>query len=178
MRKGLLAEWRRRIVTRGLAGAALFAVPVAVAAAIGFGSSLSGVAGGLSSIANGPNQTSNRGQAGQARLTRAVVALGATPAGGGTTGGGGANGGGSQGGGKGITGSPGSGVGSTPTGGTTGGGGGDGGGDTGSSGSPNAPGVVDIPAVPAPDPGSGTGAINNIVNGVNSTVNGLIGGGQ
>jgi hypothetical protein len=172
MRNGLLAEWRRRIVTRGLAGAALFAVPVAVAAAIGFGSSLSGVAGGLSSIANGPDQTSNPGQAGQARLTRAVVALAATPAGGGATGGGGgSNGGGSQGG-NGIGGSPGSGVGSSPS------DGGSGGGDSGSSGSPNVP-SVDIPPAPTQDPvGSGTGAVNNIVNGVNTTVGGLLGGGQ
>jgi hypothetical protein len=48
MGRGLLAWWRRRIVARGLAGVALLSVPVAVAALIGFGTSLSGVAGGLS----------------------------------------------------------------------------------------------------------------------------------
>ena len=56
MGKGLLASWRRRIVARGMAGAALLAVPVAVAAAIGFGTSLSGVAGGLSAVASGPER--------------------------------------------------------------------------------------------------------------------------
>ena len=38
-----------------LQGAVLLAVPVAVAAAIGFGTSLSGVAGGLSAVASGPS---------------------------------------------------------------------------------------------------------------------------
>ena len=56
MGKGLLAWWRRRIVARGLAGAVLFAVPVAVAALIGFGTSLSGVAGGLSAVTSGPER--------------------------------------------------------------------------------------------------------------------------
>src|SRR3954468_13537993 len=75
MGKGLLAWWRRRIVARGLAGAALFAVPVAVAALIGFGTGFSGVAGGLSSITSGPNAAPASAQAGPTKLTRAVVAL-------------------------------------------------------------------------------------------------------
>ena len=54
MGTGLLSWWRRRVAARGLAGAALFAVPVAVAAAIGFGTSISGVAGGLSAVTSGP----------------------------------------------------------------------------------------------------------------------------
>ena len=55
MGKGLLAWWRRRIVARGLAGAALFAVPVAVAALIGFGTGFPGVPAGLSAVTNGPD---------------------------------------------------------------------------------------------------------------------------
>jgi hypothetical protein len=55
MGKGLLAWWRQRIVPRGLAGVAVLSVPVAVAALIGFGTSLSGVAGGLSAVTSGPD---------------------------------------------------------------------------------------------------------------------------
>lgn len=80
MRKGLLAWWRRRIVARGLAGAALFAVPVAVAAAIGFGTSLSGVAGGLSAVTSGPDATP-AAQTTPTTLNHAVVALAAKPTG-------------------------------------------------------------------------------------------------
>jgi hypothetical protein len=47
MGHGLIASWRRRIVARGIAGAVLLAVPAAVAAAIGFVTSFSRVAGGL-----------------------------------------------------------------------------------------------------------------------------------
>src|SRR5262245_23727068 len=75
MGKGLLASWRRRIVTRGLAGVALFAVPVAVAAMIGFGTSISGVAGGLSALTSGPDAVPASSQGGPRRLNRAVVAL-------------------------------------------------------------------------------------------------------
>src|SRR3954447_24912474 len=75
MGKGLLAWWRRRIVARGLAGAALFAVPVAVAALIGFGTGFSGVAGGLSSVTSGPEAVPAAAQAGPTRLNRAVAAL-------------------------------------------------------------------------------------------------------
>src|ERR1051325_5624982 len=75
MGKGLLAWWRRRIVARGLAGAALFAVPVAVAALIGFGGGFAGVAGGLTSVTNGPAAVPAAAQTGPTRLNRAVVAL-------------------------------------------------------------------------------------------------------
>src|SRR3954471_15450711 len=75
MGKGLLAWWRRRIVARGLAGVALFAVPVAVAALIGFGTSLSGVAGGLSAVTNGPDDVPASSQTRATKLNRAVVAL-------------------------------------------------------------------------------------------------------
>ena len=54
MRKGMLAQWRRGILARGLAGAGLLAVPVVAAGAIGFGNSFSGITGGLSAVANGP----------------------------------------------------------------------------------------------------------------------------
>src|SRR5918995_4627138 len=130
MGKGLLAQWRRGIAARGLLGAALFAVPVAVAALIGFGTSLSGVAGGLSSFAEGPSTTTTSDTS-PAKLNRAVVAIASrsesasAPAGGGeapsTTGGGGAGsipgdgpttGGGTTGGSGGSTGSTGGG---TPT---------------------------------------------------------------
>ena len=74
MGKGLLAQWRRRIVARGLAGAILFAVPVAVAAALGFGTSLSGVAGGLSSIAEGPDELATADALTTGKLNRAVAA--------------------------------------------------------------------------------------------------------
>lgn len=75
MGKGLLAWWRRRIVARGLAGAVLFAVPVAVAALIGFGSSLSGVAGGLSSVTSGPEAAPASARTAPKGLNQAVVAL-------------------------------------------------------------------------------------------------------
>src|ERR671919_1491693 len=120
MGKGLLAQWRRGIAARGLLGAALFAVPVAVAALIGFGTSLSGVAGGLSSFAEGP-ETTTTSDTSPLKLNRAVAAIASrpesasAPAGGGdgqsTTGGGGCH--------------PGDGT--TTGGGTTGGSGGSGG---------------------------------------------------
>src|SRR4051794_2991272 len=75
MGKGLLAWWRRRIVARGLAGAALFAVPVVVAALIGFGGGFAGVAGGLSSVTNGPDAVPASAQTAPTKLNRAVVAL-------------------------------------------------------------------------------------------------------
>jgi hypothetical protein len=175
MGKGLLAWWRRRIVARGLAGVAFFAVPVAVAALIGFGTSLSGVAGGLSAVTNGPDAAPASSQTGPAKLNRAVVALAskqtttqavsgggrsATPniSGTGTTGG--------SGGSTGISGSSndgsGSGSGSTPT-----------------ISTPNAP-QVNLP-------GSGSGGttgqtidnvqtgVNNVLGGVDNTLNGLLG---
>ena len=171
MGKGLLAWWRRRIVARGLAGAALFAVPVAVAALIGFGTGFSGVAGGLSSVTNGPDAVPAASQTGPTKLNRAVVALtsrqasanGSTPAGSG-----GASTGGSTG---------------TNTG-TSGGSGGSGGGG---SSTPSVP-TIDTPNAPnvsLPGGGSGgatggatdavNGTVNNVLGGVNNTVNGLLG---
>ena len=75
----------RGILARGLAGACLLAVPVAVAAAIGFGNSFSGITDGLSAIANGPATTSTTTttSASPRRLNDAVVALADPAAGGG-----------------------------------------------------------------------------------------------
>lgn len=177
MGKGLLAWWRRRIVARGLVGAALFAVPVAVAALIGFGTGFSGVAGGLSSITNGPDAVPTAAQTGPRKLNRAVVALANRPAG--------SNGsavsrndagGGSSGGSNGTTASPG-----TDSGTGTG---------TGTSGSGSGTQIptVSTPSVPSVSlPGTGgggtvggatdtlNGTVNNVVGGVNDTVNGLLG---
>jgi hypothetical protein len=75
MRKGLLAWWRGRIVARGLAGAALLAVPVGVAAMIGFGTSLSGVVGGLSAVASGPDAVPATSQTVPTKVNRGVEAL-------------------------------------------------------------------------------------------------------
>ncbi len=181
MGKGLLAWWRRRIVARGLAGAALFAVPVAVAALIGFGTGFSGVAGGLSSITNGPDGVSASAQTGPSKLNRAVVALAnkQTSSGASATtnraGGSGSPTGGS-------------------TGTSTGSGTSTGAGTTGSSGSGGGSSGTQSPTVSTPSlpdvslPGGGSsggavggatdavnGAVNNVLGGVNNTLNGLLG---
>ena len=175
MGKGLLAWWRRRIVARGLAGAALFAVPVAVAALIGFGGGFAGVAGGLTSVTNGPDAVPASAQTAPNKLNRAVVALASKQTGsGGPSRTSSHDGGGSSGG---STGTDTSGGGSTGSG-------------TGSSGSQSP--VVDTPSAPdvnLPTGGSTgdtvnntTNAVNNTVNnalgGVNNTLNGLLGGGH
>ena len=74
MGTGLLSWWRRRVAARGLAGAALFAVPVAVAAAIGFGTSISGVAGGLSAVTSGPEAVPASAQTSPSKLNLPLVA--------------------------------------------------------------------------------------------------------
>jgi hypothetical protein len=182
MGKGLLAWWRRRIVARGLAGAALFAVPVVVAALIGFGTGFSGVAGGLSSVTSGPDPVPAASQTGPTKLTRAVVGLASKQAGTSGPASPGNGTGGSSGNssdinsdnGSGSTGSTGSGSGSGGSGGSTG------------TQIPtiNAP---SAPTVNVPNPGGGatsgtTDAVNNTVNGllggVNQSVNGLLGGGK
>jgi hypothetical protein len=170
MGKGLLAWWRRRIVARGLAGVALFAVPVAVAALIGFGTSLSGVAGGLSAVTKGPDAVPASAPTGPTKLNRAVVALAATqtsaqsavP--------------------RGVGGS------SSPSiSGTGGGSGGSTGTTTGSSGGGSTAGsspTISTPSAPSVTlPGSGSGGtagqtidtVNDVIGGVNNTVNGLLG---
>ncbi len=175
MGKGLLAWWRRRIVARGLAGAALFAVPVAVAALIGFGSGFAGVAGGLSSVTNGPDSTPVSAQTGPARLNRAVVALASRQSGSsGSAARQGDSTGGSTGGSTGTTDTSGSGT-------------------SGSSGSSGSSGTqtpqIDAPTAPQitlPGGGSGgavggatdivNGTVDNVVGGVDNTLNGLLGG--
>jgi hypothetical protein len=79
MGKGLLAWWRRSIVSRGLAGAALFSIPVAVAALIGFGTGLSSVAGGLTAVTSGPDAVPASVQTTPTKLNNAVVALANRP---------------------------------------------------------------------------------------------------
>jgi hypothetical protein len=145
MGNGLLAEWRRGIFARGLAGAALVAVPVVVAGAIGFGTSFSGLTGGLSEFASGPAEPADGPQAVPPTrgIDRTLISLSAGPTDAGTGGGGAGGGdGGGDGGGNGtIVESPGgSGGGGTPTG---GGGGGSGGG-------------TGLPGVPLPG-GGGVG---------------------
>jgi hypothetical protein len=171
MGKGLLAWWRRRIVARGLAGAALLAVPVAVAALIGFGTSISGVAGGLSAVTSGPDATPVSSPTRATSLNHAVVALASKQSSAGSTTTGASNG--------------------DTSGGTTGiGGGGSSGSGTGSSGSgggSSSPQVPTISSPSAPDvtlPGGSStggtsdtvnGTVNNVIGGVNDTVNGLLG---
>lgn len=164
MRKGLLAEWRRGIVARGLAAAALLAVPVAVAATIGFGTSLGGLSEGLGSLASGPDEAAlTATESDGIDTTIAEIATG--------TGGGVAparrRGGPNQGGGSDESAptqtTPG---GATPT--QPIGGGGD-----------EAP-LPDL-GDPVGGAGGGTGAgnaVNEILDNVTNTVNGLLGGGQ
>jgi hypothetical protein len=174
MGKGLLAWWRRRIVARGLAGAALFAVPVAVAAAIGFGTSLSGVAGGLSAVTSGPNAIP-ASQTTPASLNRAVVALAGQP--GATVG----DSGGSSGPQVSAPSTSGGTVGGTNT--TSGSGSGGSGGSTGPLGGTGAPNL------PLPGGGGAGGGgdpqdtvnnfgsgVNNVLGQVDNGVSGLLGG--
>jgi hypothetical protein len=178
MGKGLLAWWRQRIVARGLAGAALFAVPVAVAGLIGFGTSLSGVAGGLSAVTNGPD-TAPASQPTSTSLSNAVVALAATsrtqP---------------SSGGNQSAVELPSSSGSSTGTGTVSDTGTGTGGGSTGNGGNqgvisaPNPP-VLGLPGGgggggggnPGQDAVNGVGnGVNNVLGGVDNTLQGLLGG--
>ena len=172
MGKGLLAWWRRRIVARGLAGAALFAVPVVVAALIGFGGGFAGVAGGLSSVTNGPDAVPASAQTAPNKLNRAVVSLASKQTSGGSSRSTSNDGGGSSGG---STGTDTSGGGSTGSG-------------TGSSGT-QVP-TIDTPSAPDVNLPSGgstgdtvtgatdavNGTVNNVLGGVNNTLNGLLGG--
>ena len=81
MGSGLLAWWRRRLASRGFAGAVLCAIPVAAAALIGFQTSFSGIASGLSAVTNGPGTIPASAQTGPSRTgtaNRAMVALAST----------------------------------------------------------------------------------------------------
>jgi hypothetical protein len=182
MGNGLLAWWHRRTASSGLAGAALCAVPVAVSVLIGFGASLSGVAGGLATLTRGPDTTPATPASAKTDATdpkgsnRAFLALagktgssvgsdsglgsttgadrGSTGTGAGTGGSGGSGGGGS---GSSTISAPGNSGGS--------GGGSSGGGSSGSS-------TISVPNVNLP----GTGAVNDTVNNTVDTVNNTLGG--
>jgi hypothetical protein len=164
-------------VSRGLAGAALFAVPVAVAALIGFGTSLSGVAGGLTAVTSGPDAVPASATTPN-KLNHAVAALANKPAAATQANSGNSNG---------QAGTPDNGV--SVEGAPTGSGG------SGSSPSPS----VDVspsgatsttPGVTLPDTGGVTdttttttnnavdqvnGAVNNLLGGVTQTLNNLLG---
>jgi hypothetical protein len=76
MGNGLLAWWHRRIASHGMAGAVLCVVPVAAAALIGWGTSFSGIASGLSAVTSGPDNTiPASAQTHPGGLNRAVLAL-------------------------------------------------------------------------------------------------------
>jgi len=148
MGKGLLAQWRGRLVGRGVAAAALLAVPVMVAGVIGFNGGLTGVTGGFFSALDGPEP-------------EAVGAV-AAPGGGPPAGGGGPAdprpGGDADGP---APGDPGS----DPTGGP--------GAPTAVPGTPtiNVPGTPGVPA-PVDDP---QGNVDSVVDDLNRTVSGLLG---
>jgi hypothetical protein len=168
----MLAQWRRGILARGLAGAALLAVPVAVAAAIGFGNSFSGLAGGLSALASGPDNPAPAAAGAAPRgLNRAVTALAGPPAPSGGAGGG-DGGGGNTGGGQGGTTAPGGATSPSGTGnGTSGGGGGS-----------QVP-SVEVPPVGGSGGGGDAtggagGTANGIINDVTDAVGGLVGSGN
>jgi trimeric autotransporter adhesin len=183
MGNGLLAWWHRRTASSGVAGVALCAVPVAVSVLIGFGASLSGVAGGLATLTHGPDSTPATSASAKTDSTdpkgskRAFLALaGKTGSSVGSNSGLGSTTGADRG-------SPGTGAG---TGGSGGGGsgpstisapgssGGSGGGSSG--GGSSGPSTISVPDVHLP----GTGGVNNTVNGtvgsVGGTVNNTLGG--
>ena len=173
MGKGLLAWWRRRIVARGLAGAALFAVPVAVAALIGFGSGFAGVAGGLSSVTNGPEAAPASAQTGPTKLNRAVVAVANRQAAPAASSGGVGNDLGGTGGSTGTTGTSGSSA-------TSGSSGGSSGTQSPAISAPRAP-DISLPGTGGAD-GAVSGAtdavngtLNNVLGGADNTLNGLLG---
>jgi hypothetical protein len=164
MSKGLLAQWRRGIVARGFAAAALLAVPVGVAAAIGFGTSISGLTSGLSAIANGPDNPAPSSAATRpTALNRALAALAGTPTSAAGGGGGGDTGGGGSGGGVGNGGGDGGG-GTTPTSST-------GPGDSTDSPAQSNPPPVNPPLVGVPDGADPDGLVDQ----VGGTVDGLVG---
>lgn len=173
MGNGLVAEWQRGLVGRGVAAAILLALPVGVAAVIGFSSSATGLSEGLGSLVSGPDQIPAQPARGDS-LDTAIASVGAPatsaapdttgagtgagPDGAGTAPGGGVGGGvGGGGGGAGGGGGPG---GATPVGGQGGGQGGPVGLGPG--------GVTD--AVPV----SG-GPVDQVLGGLDETLNGLLG---
>jgi hypothetical protein len=144
----------------------LLLVPVGVAGAIGFSGSVAGVGGGLDSLATGPESGRAEPAAATAELDTALgtIAGGTADAG---AGGGGGNGDGGDGGGNG--GGQGGGGGSEPPAGGT-------------PGQTSPPVTGEDPAVTPDLPvvgGGGSGnPIQDILDGVNETVGGLLGGGN
>lgn len=180
MSTGLLAWWHRRTASCGLAGAALCAVPVAVAVVIGFGGSLSGVTSGLAALTSGPDATPATPASAQADTTdpkglnRALLAL-ASRTGASARSNSGLDstpGAGRDPTGKGMgTGTGGSGGGSGPSttsahGESAGSGGSSGGGSSGSS-------TITVPDVNLPGTGGATDTVNNTVDSVGTTVDGV-----
>ncbi len=168
MRKGLLAEWRRGMASRGSVAALLLAVPVAVAAAIGFEGSLGGLTQGLGSLASGPESTqaSSEGTGSEA-IDSAIAAIAAATDGDPSTPGGPITGGGPD---QTGGGAPGGGPDQPGTGGGTGqggGGGGSGGGTGGGGSSMVEPPQVDLPSG---NPTSG------LLDGIGDTLDGVLGG--
>jgi hypothetical protein len=154
----LAQEWRRRMASRGVFSAVLLAVPVLVAAAIGFSAGPGGLPFGISSFANGPNDPSLADGATQARgnITRligsastATVSPAAAPTSGGASSGRDGGGGGDSAGGGGSGGGGGGHVGSTGGGGSGFGvGGGSTGGGSSTPAAPSTPSVPDTPSAP------------------------------
>jgi hypothetical protein len=153
----LAQEWRRRMASRGMFSAVLLAVPVLMAAAIGFSAGPGGLPFGISSFANGPNDSSLAGgkDARGNNISRligsastATVSPAALPIAGGASSGGGGSGGGGPVGSHGGGGGGGVGGGSTGGGGGSTSGGGSGGAPTG-GGSPTVPVVPSTPSVPS-----------------------------
>ncbi len=78
MGNGMLAQQRRGLAVRALAGAILLAVPVVVAAAIGFSSGISGLTSALQAGLNGPEgeQSSAGISSVQGQGSSRIVAIG------------------------------------------------------------------------------------------------------
>jgi hypothetical protein len=159
MSKGLLAQWRRGLLGRGLTGALLLAVPVATAAVIGLSGGFGSVTGGLSELTTGPQATFSAAPPADG-LNTAVVAVAGGDSPRGTTPGGQPGGDNPSGGGGGG--------GTTPT--------------TGGGGNATVPNVVpDVPQLPGAGGGGNggpdvNGTVDQVVGGVNDTVNGVLGG--
>jgi hypothetical protein len=188
----LAQEWRRRMASRGIFAAVLLAVPVLMAAAIGF-SAGGGLPFGISSFASGPNDppASAAGKHAGDSFNRlignsassAIVSAASTPSGGGggaQNSSGGSSGGGSTGGGGGghhaapVATSTGSGGGSTGGGGTTGGGSVTVPDPTGTNPDGGDPGVTipSLPNLPVSPPSGGGGGGGNPLGGVTGSLPG------
>ena len=172
MPKGLLAEWRRRMVSRGLAAALLLAVPVGVAAAIGFEGSIGGLGEGLDALVSGPegSQVSAASSEGDEDAIDSAISALATPTGAGLPGAGGPGAGGPGGGGDDDGGAPA--PGGSPGGGSPGGGSPGGGSPGGGGGGGGAP-AIDPSDVELPN----SNPVGDLVDELQDGVGGLLPGG-